>query len=405
MANIKPFKAIRPTRDKVSLVASRSYLTYSKEALNDKLESNPFTFLHIINPDFSDKIKVNNQELKYQLVRKKFDSFFKQGVFKKEIDECYYIYQHSKNGKCYTGIIAGASMQDYMKGNIKIHEQTISKREKMFSDYLKATGFNAEPVLLTYKKNEEIDFLISSFTKQRPEYEFTTTNKVSHKLWIVDTNNEISKITEEFTKIKSLYIADGHHRMSSSSLLYSQSKGKKNAYCMSYLISDNQLSILNFNRLVKDLNGLSTSIFLEKLQSNFTLTLKSESFQPILEDEIGMYLNGKWYSLIYNPTKKKNLNVVDKLDPSILTDNILSPILGIYDLKTDKRISFIDGTNLDEAVKQVDNKDFEILFVLKSISIDTVKEVADKKLCMPPKSTYIEPKLRSGLIIYELDEY
>ena len=405
MANIKPFKAIRPTRDKVSLVASRSYLTYSKEALNDKLESNPFTFLHIINPDFSDKIKVNNQELKYQLVRKKFDSFFKQGVFKKEIEECYYIYQHSKNGKCYTGIIAGASMQDYMKGNIKIHEQTISKREKMFSDYLKATGFNAEPVLLTYKKNEEIDFLISSFTKQRPEYEFTTTNKVSHKLWIVDTNNEISKITEEFTKIKSLYIADGHHRMSSSSLLYSQSKGKENAYCMSYLISDNQLSILNFNRLVKDLNGLSTSIFLEKLQSNFTLTLKSESFKPILEDEIGMYLNGKWYSLIYNPTKKKNLNVVDKLDPSILTDNILSPILGIYDLKTDKRISFIDGTNLGEAVKQVDNKDFEILFVLKSISIDTVKEVADKKLCMPPKSTYIEPKLRSGLIIYELDEY
>jgi uncharacterized protein (DUF1015 family) len=405
MANIKPFKAIRPTRDKVSLVASRSYLTYSKEALNDKLESNPFTFLHIINPDFSDKIKVNNQELKYQLVRKKFDSFFKQGVFKKEIEECYYIYQHSKNGKCYTGIIAGASMQDYMKGNIKIHEQTISKREKMFSDYLKATGFNAEPVLLTYKKNEEIDFLISSFTKQRPEYEFTTTNKVSHKIWIVDTNNEISKITEEFTKIKSLYIADGHHRMSSSSLLYSQSKGKENAYCMSYLISDNQLSILNFNRLVKDLNGLSTSIFLEKLQSNFTLTLKSESFKPILEDEIGMYLNGKWYSLIYNPTKKKNLNVVDKLDPSILTDNILSPILGIYDLKTDKRISFIDGTNLGEAVKQVDNKDFEILFVLKSISIDTVKEVADKKLCMPPKSTYIEPKLRSGLIIYELDEY
>jgi uncharacterized protein (DUF1015 family) len=405
MANIKPFKAIRPTRDKVSLVASRSYLTYSKEALNDKLESNPFTFLHIINPDFSDKIKVNNQELKYQLVRKKFDSFFKQGVFKKEIEECYYIYQHSKNGKCYTGIIAGASMQDYMKGNIKIHEQTISKREKMFSDYLKATGFNAEPVLLTYKKNEEIDFLISSFTKQRPEYEFTTTNKVSHKIWIVDTNNEISKITEEFTKIKSLYIADGHHRMSSSSLLYSQNKGKENAYCMSYLISDNQLSILNFNRLVKDLNGLSTSIFLEKLQSNFTLTLKSESFKPILEDEIGMYLNGKWYSLIYNPTKKKNLNVVDKLDPSILTDNILSPILGIYDLKTDKRISFIDGTNLGEAVKQVDNKDFEILFVLKSISIDTVKEVADKKLCMPPKSTYIEPKLRSGLIIYELDEY
>ena len=404
MAKIKPFKAIRPTRDKVSLVASRSFLTYSKDALHDKLESNPFTFLHIINPDFSDKIKVNNLELKYQLVKKKFESFFKQGVFKKDIEECYYIYQHSKNGKCYTGIIAGASMEDYVQGNIKVHEQTISKREKMFTDYLKATGFNAEPVLLTYKRNEDIDYLISSYLKQRAEYEFTTTNKATHKLWVIDSHKEILKITEEFNKIKSLYIADGHHRMSSSSLLYKQSQGKENGYCMSYLISDNQLSILNFNRLVKDLNGLNASTFLEKLQSNFTLTLKTDFYQPVLEDEIGMYLNGKWYSLIYNHVSKKKLNIVEKLDPSILTENILSPILGISDLKTDKRISFIDGTNLNEAVNKVDTKDFEVLFVLKSISIDTVKEVADKKLCMPPKSTYIEPKLRSGLIIYELDE-
>ena len=403
MANIQPFKAIRPTRDKVSLVASRSYLTYSKDALKEKLESNPFTFLHVINPDFSDKIKVNNQELKYQLVKKKFKSFFKQGIFEEENDACYYIYQHSKDEKCYTGIIAGASLEDYLKGEIKIHEQTISKREEMFCDYLKTTGFNAEPVLLTYKKSDIIDHLISIYSKQRPEYEFTTTNKVTHKLWLVNKSKDIESISQEFKKVGSLYIADGHHRMSSSSLLYKENKTKANAYCMSYLISDNQISVQNFNRLVKDLNGLSVFTFLNKLENNFTVTEKSEYYKPTLHDEISMYIDGKWYSLIYGPKENKTLNLVDKLDPSILTDNILSPILNIFDLRTDKRISFIDGTNLDTAIKKVDKKEFKILFVLKSISIETVKEVADKKLSMPPKSTYIEPKLRSGLTIYKLD--
>lgn len=403
MANIKPFKAIRPTRDKVSLVASRSYLSYSKESLKEKLESNPFTFLHVINPDFSDKIKVNNQSLKYQLVKKKFKSFFKQGIFLEENDECYYIYQHSKNENCYTGIIAGASLDDYLEGEIKIHEQTISKREEMFCDYLKTTGFNAEPVLLTYNRSDVIDHIIENYSEQRPEYEFTTTNKVTHKLWLVNNTKDIERISQEFSKIGSLYIADGHHRMSSSSLLYKENKSKENAFCMSYLVSDNQISVQNFNRLVKDLNGLSIPTFLEKLESNFTITTKSEYHKPVLADEISMYLQGQWYSLIYNNEEKKNLNVVDKLDPSILTNNILSPILDIFDLRTDKRIGFIDGTNLDLAIKKVDKKEFRILFVLKSLSIDTVKEVADKNLSMPPKSTYIEPKLRSGLTIYKLD--
>lgn len=403
MANIKPFKAIRPTRDKVSLVASRSYLSYSKDSLREKLESNPFTFLHVINPDFSDKIKINNQSLKYQLVKKKFKSFFKKGIFLEEKDECYYIYQHSKNEKCYTGIIAGASLEDYLQGEIKVHEQTITKREEMFCDYLKTTGFNAEPVLLTYTRSDVIDHIIENYSQQRPEYEFTTTNKVTHKLWLVNNTKEIERISQEFSKIGSLYIADGHHRMSSSCLLYKENKSKENAFCMSYLVSDNQISVQNFNRLVKDLNGLSLPTFLEKLESNFTITTKSEFHKPVLTDEINMYLQGQWYSLIYNNEEKKNLNVVDKLDPSILTNNILSPILDIFDLRTDKRIDFIDGTNLDLAIKKVDKKEFKILFVLKSISIDTVKEVADKNLSMPPKSTYIEPKLRSGLTIYKLD--
>ena len=403
MANIQPFKAVRPTRDKVSLVASRSYLTYSKDALKEKLESNPFTFLHVINPDFSDKIKVNNKELKYQLVKKKFISFFKQGIFEEENNACYYIYQHSNDENCYTGIIAGASLEDYLQGKIKIHEQTISKREEMFYDYLKTTGFNAEPVLLTYKRSDIIDHLISIYSEQRPEYEFTTTNKVTHKLWLVNKSKDIESISQEFKKVGSLYIADGHHRMSSSSLLFKENKTKENAYCMSYLISDNQISVQNFNRLVKDLNGLSLPTFLNKLEDNFTVTEKTEYHKPTLNDEISMYIEEKWYSLIYNPNENKNLNVVDKLDPSILTDNILSPILNIFDLRTDKRISFIDGTNLEAAIKKVDKKEFKILFVLKSISIETVKEVADKKLSMPPKSTYIEPKLRSGLTIYKLD--
>jgi len=403
MAKIVPFKAVRPTRDKVSLVASRSYLTYSKESLKEKLESNPYTFLHIINPDFSEKIKVNNEDLKYQLVKNKFASFIKQGILEKDLNNCFYIYQHKKNNKFYNGIIAGASIEAYLAGDIKIHEQTISKRERMFCNYLKSTGFNAEPVLLTYKKNKIIEQYISDYCKQRPEFEFTTTNKVTHKLWLISKQKDLDSISKEFENIRSIYIADGHHRMSSSALLYKENKTNSNAFCMSYLVSDNQISVQNFNRLIKNLNGLSISEFLKKLEINFTITKKTNYHKPILSNEISMYLDKSWYSLIYNSKKDEKLNVVESLDPSILTDNILSPILGIYDLRTDKRINFIDGNKLKEAINLIDKKKFEALFVLKPIDIEKVKEVADKKLTMPPKSTYIEPKLRSGLIIYKMD--
>lgn len=403
MIKIAPFKAIRPTRDKASLVASRSYLTYSRKTLKEKLDNNPYTFLHIINPDFSDKIKVNNEDLKYQLIKNKFSSFLNQGILQKDNQKCFYLYQQQKKNLSYTGIIAGASIEAYLSGQIKIHEHTISKREKMFCDYLGSTNFNAEPVLLTYKNNEVINNHISNHCKQRPEYEFTTTNKVTHKLWLISKSEDIESISNEFEKVESFYIADGHHRMSSSALLHKKSKTKSSGYCMSFLVSDNQISVQNFNRLVSDLNGLSNDEFLKKLEKSFIVTKKLKYHNPTLKDEISIYLDKSWYSLIYKQKKNEVLNIVEQLDPSILTENILSPILGITDLKTDKRIDFIDGTKLNFAVNEVNSKRFKVLFVLKPISIETIKNVSDNNLCMPPKSTFIEPKLRSGLTIYKFD--
>ena len=401
MAIVLPFKAIRPTRDKVSLVASRSYLSYSDETLKEKLNHNPFTFLHIINPDYKDKIKSSGIE-KFKLVKDKFNEFIKKRHLIKDNKDSFYIYQQENTTHTFNGIIAATKVSDYLNGNIKKHEHTITAREEMFKDYLDTTSFNADPVLLSYQKEDSINTILSKHQQSRAEYEFTTTNKTLHKLWVIHDTNDIKLVTNAFKKIKNLYIADGHHRCASSALLTKTNNTKHSKSFMSFLISEDQLNIINFNRLIKGLNNLSVDKFLQKLESSFQVN-KTRNCIPNSKDEIGMYLDRKCFLL----TAKKDSYIndcVSRLDPAILSNNILAPILNITDEKKDKNISFEAGnTPLSSIKRKVDNGEFTVAFILKPIPFSAIKEVADKNKFMPPKSTYIEPKLRSGLTIYSLD--
>jgi uncharacterized protein (DUF1015 family) len=403
MAIVRPFKAIRPTRDKANLVATRSYLSYSDETLKEKLEHNPFTFLHIINPDYKDEIKKKGIE-KFNAVRKRFNNFQKAGFLITETAESFYIYQQTNENQTFEGIIGSTAVADYLSGNIKKHEHTITAREKMFKNYLDTTGFNAEPVLLCHQKNIVITTLIQNYKATRAEYEFATTDTTIHKLWLVNSSKDINIITDSFASIDNLYIADGHHRSASSALLAQNSNKKNSQYFMSLLIDENQLNIINYNRLIKHTNGLTSYELIAKIEKSYTVIEKgSTPYSPTLTDEISMYLRGDWYSLIALPANIKQ-DCVSKLDPAILSNNILAPILNITDEKTDENISFEAGTTPLSIIKnKIDSGEYEIAFILKPISISALKEVADNNRFMPPKSTYIEPKLRSGLTIYSLE--
>jgi len=402
MAIVRPFKAIRPTRDKANLVATRSYLSYSDETLKEKLEHNPFTFLHIINPDYKDEIKKKGIE-KFNAVRKRFNNFQKAGFLITETAESFYIYQQTNENQTFEGIIGSTAVADYLSGNIKKHEHTITAREKMFTNYLDTTGFNAEPVLLCHQKNIVITTLIQNYKATRPEYEFATTDTTIHKLWLVNSSKDINIITDSFASIDNLYIADGHHRSASSALLAQNSNKKNSQYFMSLLIDENQLNIINYNRLIKHTNGLTSYELIAKIEKSYTVIEKgSTPYSPTLTDEISMYLRGDWYSLIALPANIKQ-DCVSKLDPAILSNNILAPILNITDEKTDENISFEAGTTPLSIIKnKIDSGEYEVAFILKPIPISALKEVADNNRFMPPKSTYIEPKLRSGLTIYPL---
>lgn len=400
MAIIRPFKAIRPARDKASLVASRSYLSYDEATIKEKLDHNPYTFLHVINPDYNKTVK-SVGITKYKLIKNKLHDFINNKILIKEDSDKYYIYQKSNHNNTFTGIIASTSIKDYLDNKIKIHEQTILKRENIFKDYLEITEFNAEPVLLSHEPNKKINLILEKFINLRAEYEFTTTNKSLHKLWLVDNTDDIIRITESFKEINNLYIADGHHRCASSALLSKDMQTEESRYFMSFLIDENQLNILNFNRLVKHINNLSIDSFMDKIKVNFDITLKENTFSPTLKNEIGMYINNKWYSLI---VKNKKFNTLSSsLDPSILTNNILNPILNIKDERTDENISFYNGNiSLDTIKQKIDSKEYVVAFILKPIPFSSIKKVADNNEILSPKSTYVEPKLRSGLTIYPI---
>ena len=411
MSKILPFKAVRPTRDKVSLVASRSYQSYTVEQREARLRDNPFSFLHIVNPGYKyDKI-ISGEE-RYQLVKNRYLEFKEDKVFIQDKKPCYYIYKIiNREQQEFNGIIASASVEDYKTGVIKKHEETIASKETTFKNYLKTAGFNAEPVLLTYPKNDTIRNIILKTQEERAEFEFTTTYKDTHYLWLIDDEKSITAIQQEFEKIDTLYIADGHHRSSSSQLLCDEltSDNKNHTgqeaynYFMSFLISEEELKLHEFNRLVKDLNGLTKDEFLIKLDAIFRIENRGEiPYKPSKAHHFSMYLDGEFYSLYLRKTDFKFNTALDGLDAQILYNTILNPILGIKDLRKNIRLDYLSGKKDIVYLKsKVDSGEFKVGFGMLPTNIKQLKQIADEGLIMPPKSTYIEPKLRSGVAIYE----
>jgi uncharacterized protein (DUF1015 family) len=413
MAIIIPFKGIRPAKDKVHLVASRSVDGYNAVDLKEKLRGNPYTFLHIINPDFSDgqKTKSGSDE-RLRKVKAKYEEFVKEEIFVNEEKPAYYIYQQQKESIVYTGIIGCSSIDDYFNGVIKIHEQTLTEREEKLKHYLEVCDFNAEPVLFSYPNDKVIDELTAKSIQAEPVYDFTTTDRVRHKLWVVSNSKDVEQIRERFSNIPAVYIADGHHRSASSALLGKSRRALNSSYTgkepynfyLGVFFPETQLKIFDFNRVVKDLNHLSPKDFIHKLAEKFVVTeIGSTPYKPLKKHNFSMYIEGTWYSLDAKKEIIHNGDPVGSLDAYILTQHILSPVLDIHDLKTDKRISFVAGVRgMEELQQLVDCGKNKVAFGLYPVEMSQLKHIADTNNSMPPKTTWVEPKMRSGLVIYSL---
>ena len=411
MAIVKPFKAVRAHRDKAALVSSKSYDLYTPEMLESKLAFNPYTFLHIINPDYEDHKLELTDKLRFKLVHNRYLEFKEKKVLKKDTLSAFYIYQKITATNSFCGIISATSVEDYHDNVIKKHEGTLREREILFENYLKNTGFNAEPVLLTYPDNNVVAAIIKKYQQKRAEYEFTTTDKDSHLLWVVDADDDIKQIIEAFKDIDILYIADGHHRSTSSCLL-AKHLAKENPhhtgkedynFFMSYLLPEKELSIYEFNRFIKDLNGLTPDEFLTELGTFFSIENHGqEMYKPSEKHHFSMYLNGDFYALSLRKSVYNFTETLSKLDAEILYQTVLKPILGIEDIRNASKIMYSQNKSKGLELKtKVDSGDFKVSFGMLPTTIKELKEIVDADLLMPPKTTYIEPKLRSALIIYE----
>jgi uncharacterized protein (DUF1015 family) len=395
----KPFKAVLPAADKVHLVASRSYVSYSKEDLIDKLKGNPYTFLHVIHPDVDGDYR-GRRIAYFEEVRKNYEKFLSEEIFSTEASASFFIYRQETPEYSFQGLLGGVSVEDYEQGKIKIHEHTISQREGRFTDYLDTTGINAEPVLLM-SKEETCSSLMERVCSENPLYCFTTTDRVKHTVWQISNAQDIEEVEVEMSRVNELYIADGHHRSASSVALKQRKAEEGNndevyQYFMALVLSQAQLKILGFHRLVKCVVEADLNVFLFDLNKLGALREVKETDLNLTEGRIGVYTSGKWYAFQFE--KEKNV-----IDAEWLSKNILHPIFGIEDERTDKRISHADGlVPTNDIAKMVDEGKADFAFLLSPISTQTLMRISDEGSTMPPKSTYILPKLRSGLVIYPM---
>ena len=406
MSQLIPFKAVRPTPDKVGLVTCRTYDDYSPAELAAWLDFNPFSFLHVLNPAYVNAQKIG-LEKRFKNVAHKYHDFKAEGIFVQDETPCIYLYEIKNKLQSFTGFVAGTSIADYQNNIIKKHEDTFQYRVELFKDYLHQTRFNTEPVLMMYPDRAELNDWIKQKKATPSLYEFSTTNKEKHTLWKIEQTDEILWLQKQFEQIPELYIADGHHRSASAEMLYEQDRAQGDErldFFMSFLIAESDIKIYEFNRMVRDLNGWSAEAFIDKLNENFIVKEKGhEVWKPESKYEFGMYLNGTFYALFYRQSTENSTEILDNLDAQILYDQVLKPLLGIHDLRNDERIDYLPGKQSIHTLKEIiDEGEFDVAFMLYPTAVSEIKALADASLIMPPKSTYIEPKFRSGLLIYEL---
>lgn len=412
MANVIPFRAIRPVADKAHLVPSRSYASYSKTEMAQKLDTNPYTFLHVLRPEFGkiDASKTDTEEY-LQMIRDRFEEFIKKGILIQDEKESFYLYRQIKNNHSYTGIIGCISIDDYFEGIIKKHEDTLSEREEKLKNYLEIVDINAEPVCFAYPDQPELNGVIEKTVALPPVYDFSTTNEIRHQLWVIEEPSMVEQVRDSFAKMNAVYIADGHHRSASSCLLGQEKRiisGRTDTafragYFMSIFIPESQLRIMEFNRVVRELNGMSAETFLRQLEEDF-LILETEKFDPPSKlHQMSMYLDGKSYVIEPKKGTFDESDPAKNLDAAILSKLVLGPLLGIRDIRNDHRIDFIGGhEGTGKLKKLVDSGKMKVAFALYPVTMEHLKKIADQNKVMPPKSTWIEPKLRSGLTIYSL---
>jgi uncharacterized protein (DUF1015 family) len=409
MAKVTPFCAIRPSLEKAGIVPSHPVESYAHGRIKEILDSNPYSFLQII---YAGREKDIDHERQLHEIKTEFDRFIDKGILVMDSSPCYYVYRQIKNGISHLGVIALASLDDYETGVIRIHELTLAEREQKLKEYLSITEINAEPICISYPYHEKIDALLRKKSNSTPLYDYEA-DGMRHTVWQLMDSNELNTLRELFTEIPFLYIADGHHRAASSYLLRQEKMLKRDSpeyerynHFMAVFFADRELTIYNYNRLVSDLNGNNCDSIIKALSGNFEIkTLGSKPVAPKSSREMTMYIEKEWYSLTIDKSKLAAKDPLKLLDVSILNDYILNPVFGIADLRKDKRIAFLPGTKgTEDLMKAVDNGKFKVGFCLYPISFGELKSIADSAKEMPPKSTWIEPKLESGLLVYSFDK-
>ena len=401
MTLINPFCAVRPNDCISNNFSSKSFELYNPEEIEDILKTNPHSFLQIIKDNINPRKELSNSK-RFENVKKNYDQFKSSGLLIKDQKPGFYIQELNLNGKTYNGIIAKANLRDYKIGRIKKHENTVKSRELVFKKYLKETRFNADAVLLIYRDQKAISDLIKAFQKQAPTSVISISKNEVQRLWYVAEDSQVKKITNAFESVQNLYIADGHHRTASSMLLSDEENKAQKAGFMAFLIPESELLVQEYNRLGTNLNGLSEKIFLNRLKLKFNVvTCKSyDSCQK--NNGFCMYLKGQFYSVSLQENFINRASPLQALDVSILQEEILKPILGIKNTRTDKRLHYVSkNDNMRWIKNEIDRQNYAVGFGLKPVTVNQLKAIADAKMTMPPKSTYIYPKLRSGLTIYE----
>ena len=415
MAIIKPFRGVRPPQDLVEQVASRPSDVLNSEEARTEAEGNEKSLYHIIKPEIDFPVGTDEHDGQvYAKAAENFQLFQDKGWLVQDNKENYYIYAQTMNGKTQYGLVVGAYVPDYMNGVIKKHELTRRDKEEDRMKHVRVNNANIEPVFFAYPDNEKLDIIIKKYTASKPVYDFIAPGDgFGHTFWIVDQDEDIAAITAEFTKMPALYIADGHHRSAAAALVGAE-KAKQNPnhrgdeeynYFMAVCFPANQLTIIDYNRVVKDLNGLTPEQFLAALDKNFIVEEKgADIYKPASLHNFSLYLDGKWYSLTAKTGTYNDNDPIGVLDVTISSNLILDEILGIKDLRSDKRIDFVGGIRgLGELKKRVDSGEMKVALALYPVSMKQLMDIADTGNIMPPKTTWFEPKLRSGLVIHKLD--
>ena len=415
MATIKPFKGIRPPQNLVEKVASRPYDVLNSEEARTEAEGNEMSLYHIIKPEIDFPVgKDEHDDDVYEKAVENFEKFQQNGWLVQDGEEKYYIYAQTMNGRTQYGLVVCASVEDYMNENIKKHELTRRDKEEDRMKHVRVNNANIEPVFFAYPANAEIDQIVNNVVaNQKAEYDFIAPGDgFRHQFWTIDNKETIAKITALFAKIPALYIADGHHRTAAAALVGAE-KAKQNPnhtgdeeynFFLAVCFPDNQLKIIDYNRVVTDLNSLTEEQFLKALEKDFVVEKKgAEIYTPEKLHNFSMYLSGVWYSLTAKEGTYDDNDPIGVLDVTISSNLILDEILGIKDLRSDKRVDFIGGIRgLDELKKRVDSGEMKVAFALYPVSMKQLIDIADTGNIMPPKTTWFEPKLRSGLVIHKL---